>query len=172
VETEDDVVEVALLVDIIVEIEDDEDGIVLPEELVDELVEIADVLNEELVETIVLKLVELEVVDEMEDVLVKERTTLDDVVELDVDDSIELLEIEVDEGALEDDVELVVDGSTKLLEIKVDEERTLDEVIEEVELLEGMVEVPGCVLDNEVLDADDVLVDARLDEELEITGAA
>ena len=83
-----------------------------------------------------------------------------------------LLEVEVNEGALEDDVELVVDESTELLEIGVFEERTLGEVIEEVELLEGMVEVPGCVLDNEVLDADDVLVDTRLGEELEITGAA
>jgi hypothetical protein len=137
---------------------------VLLEELVDELVEIVDVLNEEPAETVVLELVELEVVDEMEDVLVEERTTLDDVVELDVDDPIELLEIEGDEGALEDDTELVVDDLTELLEIEVDEERTLDEVIEEVELLEGMVEVPGCVLDNEVLDADNVLVDSRLDD--------
>ena len=54
VETEDDVVEVALLGDIIVEIEDDVDGIVLLEKLDDELVEIVDVLNEELVETVAL----------------------------------------------------------------------------------------------------------------------
>jgi hypothetical protein len=135
---EDDAVEVTLLVNIIVEIEDDVDGIMLLEELVDELVE-----------TVALELVELEVDDEIEDVLVEERTTLDDVVELDVDDSIELL-----------------------LEVKVDEERTLDEMIEEGELLEGMVEVPDCVLDNEVLDADVVLVDTKVDEELETTGAA
>jgi hypothetical protein len=145
---------------------------VLLEELVDELVEIVDVLNEEPVETVVLELVELKVVDETEDVLVEERTTLDDVVELDVDDSIELLEIEGNEGALEDDTELVIDDSTELLEAEVDEERTLDEVTEEVEVLEGMVEVPGCVLDNEVLDADNVLVDTRLDEGFETTGAA
>jgi hypothetical protein len=83
-----------------------------------------------------------------------------------------LLEVEVNEGALEDDVELVVDESTELLEIGVFEERTLGEVIEEVELLEGMVEVPDCLLDNEVLDADVVLVDTKVDEGLETTGAA
>ena len=80
--------------------------------------------------------------------LVEEGTTLDDVVGVDVDDSIELLETEVDE------------------------KRTLDELIEEVELLKGMVEVTDCILDTEVLDADVALVDPRLDDKLETTGMA
>ena len=80
--------------------------------------------------------------------LVEEGTTLDDVVGVDVDDSIELLETEVDE------------------------KRTLDELIEEVELLKGMVEVTDCILDTEVLDADVALVDTRLDDKLETTGMA